>query len=188
MPLGAVSIFFIIIQPILFGTWCGLCLVTAVITVVMIPYSIDELIATAQFLLQSRRAGRPFWRTFWRGDQLPGGGRDTIPGMDARFGDALKTFATGGVTFPWTLVAASALGVVLMCTRLLFGAGDTMADSDHLVGCIVITVAVTSFAEVARPVRLINVPLGAWLIAAPFVPSAARRQSAPPRALQSVLR
>ena len=60
-----------------------------------------------------------------------------------------------------------------MCTRLLFGAGDAMADSDHLVGCIVITVAVTSFAEVARPVRLINVPLGAWLIVAPFVISGA---------------
>ena len=173
VPLGAVSILFIIIQPILFDTWCGQCLVTAVITVLMIPYAIDELIATVQFLLQSGRAGRPFWRTFWHGDQLPGGGRDTNPGIDAPLRVVLKTFATGGVTFPWTLVAAAALGVVLMCTRLLLGASGAMADSDHLVGCIVITVAVTAFAEVARPVRFINVPLGAWLIAAPFVISGA---------------
>ena len=27
----------------------------------------------------------------------------------------------------------------------------------------------TAFAEVARPLRLLNVPMGVWLIAAPFV-------------------
>ena len=169
VPLGAVSIFFIIIQPILFDTWCGLCLITAVITVLMIPYAADELVATTQFLLQSRRAGRPFWRTFWRGGQLPGGARDNNPGIDSPIGAVLKTFVTGGVTYPWTLAAVTALGVILMCTRLLFGASDAMADSDHLIGCLIITVSVTAFAEIARPLRLLNVPMGAWLIAAPFV-------------------
>ena len=169
VPLGAVSIFFIIIQPILFDTWCGLCLITAVITVLMIPYAADELVATTQFLLQSRRAGRPFWRTFWRGGQLPGGARDNNPGIDSPIGAVLETFVTGGVTYPWTLAAVTALGVILMCTRLLFGASDAMADSDHLIGCLIITVSVTAFAEIARPLRFLNVPMGAWLIAAPFV-------------------
>ena len=63
----------------------------------------------------------------------------------------------------------TALGVMLMCTRLLFGASDAMAESDHLIGCLIITVSVTAFAEIARPLRFLNVPMGAWLIAAPFV-------------------
>ena len=37
VPLGVVSIYFIVIQPIVIGTWCTLCLVTAVAMLVMIP-------------------------------------------------------------------------------------------------------------------------------------------------------
>lgn len=82
VPLGAVSIGFIIIQPVLIGDWCGLCLATAVVSVLMIPYALDELLATAQFLLRARRAGRPFWRIFWRGGGgLPGA--QCEPGEDA---------------------------------------------------------------------------------------------------------
>jgi nucleoside-diphosphate-sugar epimerase len=169
VPLGAVSIAFIIIQPTLIGTWCGLCLVTAAITVIMIPYSLDELAATTQFLIQTKRVGRSAWRAFWRGGSLPGGGRDTHPGLASPFATVVKTFAFGGVTFPPTLVAASFIGVALLCTRLLFGTEGAMADSDHVVGCLVITIAVTAFAEVGRAVRFLNIPLGAWLIVSPFV-------------------
>lgn len=44
-----------------------------------------------------------------------------------------------------------------------------MANSDHVVGALVITVAIIATAEVARALRFINVALGAWLIAAPFL-------------------
>jgi hypothetical protein len=44
-----------------------------------------------------------------------------------------------------------------------------MADSDHIVGGLVITVAIVAMAEVARPLRFINVALGLWLIAAPWL-------------------
>ena len=37
VPLGGVSIFFIIIQPIAIGTWCTLCLLGALAMVAMIP-------------------------------------------------------------------------------------------------------------------------------------------------------
>ena len=43
-----------------------------------------------------------------------------------------------------------------------------MADSDHLVGALVIMIAVTAMAEVARPARFLNVPLGLWLAVAPW--------------------
>ena len=37
VPLGVVSIYFIVIQPIVIGTWCTLCLITAAAMLVMIP-------------------------------------------------------------------------------------------------------------------------------------------------------
>jgi len=169
VPLGVVSITFIMIQPTLLGTWCGLCLVTAAITVILIPYSLDELIATVQFLTQSKRAGRSLWRTFWLGGSLPGGGCDVSPSIASPPGVALKAFLTGGVTFPRTLVGCIAIGVLLMCTRVVFGTEGAMANSDHVMGCLVITIAVTALAEVGRPVRFLNIPIGAWLILAPFV-------------------
>jgi hypothetical protein len=169
VPLGAVSITFIMIQPTLIGTWCGLCLVTAAITVFLIPYSLDELVATLQFLVQSKRSGGSLWRTFWMGGSLPGGGCDRNPGIDAPAGAVIRTFLNGGVTFPPTLLACIGIGVLLMCTRLVFGTEGAMANSDHVVGCLVITIGVTALAEVGRPIRLLNAPLGAWLILAPFV-------------------
>jgi conjugative transfer region protein TrbK len=39
--------------------------------------------------------------------------------------------------------------------------------SDHIVGCLVILVAITAMAEIVRAVRFPNIALGAWLAAAP---------------------
>jgi hypothetical protein len=70
-----------------------------------------------------------------------------------------------------------AIGVSLMFTRLTFGAEGAMADIDHLVGSLVITVSVIAFAEVARPVRFLNIPLGLALIIAPFLVEATTLQT-----------
>src|SRR3546814_18642111 len=56
-----------------------------------------------------------------------------------------------------------------MLTRMILGSEGAMANSDHVVGALVITVAIIATAEVARALRFINVALGAWLIAAPFM-------------------
>lgn len=42
-----------------------------------------------------------------------------------------------------------------------------MANNDHVVGALVVTVAIIAMAEVVRPLRFINVLFGAWLIVAP---------------------
>ena len=55
-----------------------------------------------------------------------------------------------------------------MFTRLTFGTVSPMADSDHLVGALVVTTAVIAMAEVARPLRFINVLFGAWVVVAPW--------------------
>ncbi|MEX0408807.1 NAD-dependent epimerase/dehydratase family protein [Aquibium sp. LZ166] len=168
VPLGVVSIYFIIIQPIVIGTYCTLCLLAALAMLIMIPYSLDELVAMGQFLVQNIRRGRPFWRSFFMGDALPGSGKDEKrPGFDVP-SRQLACDAARGVTIPWTLVVSAVLGVWLMFSRLVFGTEPPMADSDHLVGALILTVAVIAMAEVARPLRFINIAFGFWLIGAPW--------------------
>lgn len=169
VPLGAVSIFFIIIQPVLIGTWCTLCLLAAVAMVIMIPYSLDELVAMGQFLVQVRRERKPFWRAFFQGDVVGSGKEEPQSQLDLPPRALLREMFLGGVNFPWTLLLATAIGVALMFTRLLFGTEGAMADNDHLVGSLVVTVSVMAMAEVGRALRFANVAFGAWLIAAPFV-------------------
>jgi len=168
VPLGVVSIYFIIIQPIVIGTWCSLCLLAAAVMLVMIPYALDELVAMGQFLVQSHGRGEPFWRTFFQGGTSPGSGQDRHPGFDALLRQAFAS-ALRGVTLPWTLLASAVVGATLMFTRLLFGTEPPLAHSDHLVGALIVTVAVMALAEVGRPLRFINVAFGLWLVSAPWV-------------------
>lgn len=168
LPLGIVSIYFIIIQPIVIGTWCTLCLIAALAMAVMITYSLDEFVAMGQFLVWARRKGKPFWRTFWMGDAMEGGSDDTSKGLLGTTRERLRE-GVRGVTFPVTLLLSVAIGVWLTFTRLIFGSSGDMADSDHLVGALVVAFSIMAFAEVGRAVRFINIPFGAWLILAPWV-------------------
>lgn len=168
LPLGGVSIYFIIIQPIVIGTWCTLCLIAALAMAVMIPYSLNEFVAMGQFMLGAHRKGKPFWRTFWTGDAMEGGSADTSKGLIGTTREQIGE-ATRGVTYPWTLLLSIVLGVWLTFTRLSFDSAGAMANSDHLVGALVVTFSIMAFAEVGRAMRFINIPLGAWLIAAPWL-------------------
>jgi uncharacterized membrane protein len=168
LPLGVVSIYFIIIQPIEIGTWCTLCLIAALAMGLMIPFSLNEFVAMGQFLADARRRGRPFWRTFWTGGAMEGGSDDASRGLLGTTPEMLGE-AARGVTFPVTLLLSIAIGLWLTFTRLTFGSSGHMADSDHLVGALVVTFAIIAFAEVGRAVRFINIPLGVWLIVAPWL-------------------
>jgi hypothetical protein len=168
LPLGIVSIVFIIIQPIVIGTWCTLCLIAALAMLLMIPYSLDEFVAMGQFLTDARRKGKPFWRTFWMGDAMEGGNPDTSKGLLGTMRENLAQ-GTRGMTFPITLLLSTAVGVWLMFTRLTFDSSGAMANSDHLIGALVVTFSIIAFSEVARSVRFINIPFGAWLLAAPWL-------------------
>jgi hypothetical protein len=64
-PLGGVSILLVILQPVMFDTWCTLCLTTAVISVVMIGPTMDEVLASLQHLKRVSLAGGSVWRAFW---------------------------------------------------------------------------------------------------------------------------
>jgi nucleoside-diphosphate-sugar epimerase len=169
VPLGGVSIFFIIIQPLMIGTYCTLCLIAALAMVIMIPLTLDEVLAMGQYMLQSVRAGRSFWRTFFMGGPDPLARADKRdPGFEAHFFKQVSA-ATWGVTVPWTLLASCVLGAWLMFSRMMLATAGPIANNDHVVGALVITIAVCAMAEVARPVRFLNLLLGVWLLAAPWL-------------------
>lgn len=169
VPLGAVSIFFIIIQPIVIGTWCTLCLVAAAAMLLQIPYSLDELVASGQFLLDRKRKGKSALLAFLRGDTMEGGRRTPPDDFERPARAVLRDMLSGGVNVPWTLAASTVLGIWLMCTRLVFGTEGAQADSDHLLGALIVTVSITAMAEAARPARFINVLLAVALMFAPFM-------------------
>ena len=168
VPLGAVSIFFIIIQPIMIGTYCTLCLIQAFAMLLMIPIALDEVVAMGQYMARSRREGRPLVRTFFKGGPDPKS--DSADEQEPR-GPFAQQLRKGlfGVSFPWPLIACTALGIWLMFSRMAFGTSGTLADSDHLLGALIVTVSVIALAEPARALRFLNVPMGLWIAASPFV-------------------
>lgn len=64
-PLGLVSVMLVVFQPVLFDAWCTLCLVTAAISVVMIGPSLDEVLASLQYLKRVKQSGESVWKGFW---------------------------------------------------------------------------------------------------------------------------
>ncbi|MGE0823510.1 MAG: SPW repeat protein [Candidatus Binatia bacterium] len=138
----------------------------------MIPLTLDEVVAMCQFMAKSYRDGKPFWRTFWQGDTIEGGGSDTrSPDVGTFPQQPLQVYraAVWGMSVPWTLVLSSILGLWLMFAPTVFGSTEAAADSNHLTGALIITIAVIAMAEVVRAGRLLNLILGGWLLLAPWV-------------------
>ncbi len=169
-PLGITSVFFIIIQPVVIGTWSTLTLIAAAAVLVQIPYSLDEMLATLQFMRRRVRAGRSLLRVFLFGD-TDEMGASSAPADEfaARPSKVLREMFTGGVSLPWNLTAAAAIGAWLMCTRLTLGTSGAMADADHVLGAIVLTILSLAAAEVARALRLLLLPVAAALAVLPFI-------------------
>jgi nucleoside-diphosphate-sugar epimerase len=169
VPLGAVSIFFIIIQPIVIGTWCTLCLVAAAAMLLQVPYAFDELVASGQFLLDRKRKGKSVVLAFLRGDTMEGGRRTPPDDFERPARVVVRDMLGGGVNVPWTLALSALLGIWLMCTRLIFGTEGAQADSDHLLGALIVTISIAAMGEAARPARFINILLAIALMFAPFM-------------------
>ncbi|MGH2403063.1 MAG: vitamin K epoxide reductase family protein, partial [bacterium] len=166
VPLGIVSVVLIILQPLAVGAWCTLCLVSALLMLLMVALSLDEVLASIEFLMESKRAGRSVWRMFWNGGTMPeriadvGLARHDMGGWREIF---------WGTTLPWNLILSALLGAWLMASPDLFNTTGGAADSDHLLGALVVVTAVLAMTEVARAVRFLNIPLALAIIAAPWL-------------------
>ncbi|HEK21342.1 vitamin K epoxide reductase family protein [Mucilaginibacter sp.] len=166
IPLGVVSIVLITLQPVSVGHWCTICLITAIAMVVMIPLTLDEVVAMIQFLSRRVKEGKPFWRTFWMGDTVKGGSKDVRTPL---FTESLsKTLpAMGwGMNVPWSLLLCTAIGLWWMFYPGNFNLTGKAANYFTTLGALVVTFSVIAMAEVGRTLRFINFIFAIWLVAA----------------------
>lgn len=173
VPLGLTHIILVILQPVAVGAWCTLCLAAAFLMLIMIPFTVDEVIVTGQFLAAARREGRPLWRTFWVGGTMRGGEADT---RTPRYGAPIRAMfapSTWGVTVPWTLAASALLGVWVMSLPAVLRSVPPAAHGAHVIGALVVTAAVIATAEVVRVLRLANVLFGVSIAASGWLLSGA---------------
>lgn len=117
VPLSIVSISFVIIQPIVIGTWATLTLVAAAAMLIQVPYAIDDLIATIQFVRRRAKQGRNWLRVFLFGDADEAGGIDDSDEFGRGPFAIARDMLAGGVNLPLNLAAAGLIGASLLFTR-----------------------------------------------------------------------
>ncbi|HSX10789.1 MAG TPA: vitamin K epoxide reductase family protein, partial [Chlamydiales bacterium] len=168
VPLGLVSITLIVLQPLVVGSWCFLCLVTAVCMMVMISFAVDEVVAVLQFLRKKRQEGKALASVFWKGDSCQNAEEDLrTPHLEASMGAIVKA-STWGVGVPWNLVVSALLGGAMMLSPWFFDLPQGASDSAHVVGALAIVISVIAMAEVIRKVRYVNILLGLWILLSPI--------------------
>jgi len=134
---------------------------------IMISLTLDEVVAMLQFLVQARQEGQSLWQVFWLGGKLrrvPEAAAGTVHAGVMR---PMAMF--WGVSLPWNLLVGAAAGLWLMFAPFTLGSVGMAAHSDHLIGALIVTVAVIALAEVGRTARFVNVLFGAWVIASPWL-------------------
>ena len=163
LPLGATSVILVIMQPVVVGAWCGLCLISAVALLTSVPLAVHEAIAVGQFLLEAKSQKKDLWQIFWMGGSIINGG--TMDPDRTKFNLKQRWIASiQGVTVPWTLIVQLVIGLWLMARPDVISFSTESANCDHLFGAIIVTVAAVATAEVTRIVRYANVAAGAALV------------------------
>lgn len=64
-PLGLVSVLLVILQPVMFDSWCTLCLASGFISVIMIGPAMDEMLASLQYMQRVKHSNANYWKAFW---------------------------------------------------------------------------------------------------------------------------
>jgi len=171
IPLGVVSITLVILQPVSVGHWCTLCLTSALVSLIMIPFTIDEAVATIQLMRDEKsRHNTSYWTPLWFGGTMPQGRieekNDPATLLQHTWTEAGKDI----LHRPWNLFLIMALGIWVVAAPTVLGYSGQMADSNHIAGALIVTfVAVIAMSEVARPLRYVHILFGLWLIAAPWL-------------------
>jgi uncharacterized membrane protein len=175
-PLSAVSVGLVIAQPVLYDSWCTLCIVTAVISMLMVGPAMDEVLASIQHVKRSAARGQG-WRAFWGRDVEEIGERAMTGGGAGESGRRW----TMGWTMGWAMGAHTAvalLGVWITAAPAVFGYDGALRTSDHVAGPLVASFGCLAVWRVTRAMRWPNLVLGAWVamagwIFSPGEPSAA---------------
>ncbi len=177
IPLGLTHIILVISQPVIVHHWCSMCLFAALIMLPMLPLEVDEVIAMCQHVKQAKQRGDrngSLWAIFWKGGTAEGCTDDDPAPAIVKFSETpwnIFKATIWGVSFPWTLVATTMLGVTLMFCPTWFGVNinTTAADIGHLGGALIVTISVICMGEVVRIGRYLNlllvivVGIGPWI-------------------------
>ncbi|MGI0042896.1 MAG: vitamin K epoxide reductase family protein [Nitrososphaeraceae archaeon] len=165
VPLGIVSIVLMIMQPVIVGAWCTICLITAIFMVLMVALSLDEVLAMIEYLQQTRRSGKSVWHTFWHGgDAL---GDNLTPHRRSETNQLNEMF--WGVTITWNLLVVVVLGGWLMAAPAVFQTQGLYANINYILGAVFWVVTFIAFAEVARAARFLNIAAAIVLIVLPWL-------------------
>lgn len=177
IPLGLTHIFLVISQPVVVHHWCTMCLLAALIMLPMIPLEVDEVVAMFQHVRQAKQRGDrggSLWAIFWKGGTAenctPDKRSPALIDMPAKPWNLFLS-SIWGMSFPWTLVVCSVLGLGVMASPTLFGIDieTHAADVGHLGGALIVTVSVIAMGEVIRIGRYVNVPLGLAVAVGPWL-------------------
>jgi hypothetical protein len=171
---GLVATFGILVQPLFFGTWSSLMLLLALLMMGTVILSVDEVVATLQFIVRARRDGTPYWQAFWVGSQAVVGGH-----VDARSPSHAEVYyhlfpaMCWGLTFPLTLLLSVFVGAWLLVSGNNFSNMEGLGSyaiwtANHVLGALIIITSLLSCAEVLRFLRHINFALGLMVCIIPW--------------------
>jgi len=169
IPLGVVSITLIILQPLSVGSWCSLCLASASISLIMIPFTIDEAMATIQMMIQQKKKGNSLWRILWFGSTMDDGDHKDKEEPEVVLKVTMKSMVHDLLLRPWNLVLITLIAIWIMVSPSALQFSGSLADSNHLIGALIITFTIISMSEVARTLRFINILFAIWIAISPFI-------------------
>ncbi|GAB3536156.1 hypothetical protein GCM10027443_26040 [Pontibacter brevis] len=170
VPLGIVSITLVILQPVSVGYWCTLCLTSAMVSLLMIPFTIDEVLATIQVMRQEKkRRGTSYWTSFWFGATMEGGDMEETKNPETLLEHTFSEVYHDLFLRPWNQFIIMLIGMWIMAAPGVLGYSGQIANSSYLTGAIIVAFAVIAMSEVGRPLRYLQILFGLWLIAAPWV-------------------
>jgi uncharacterized membrane protein len=159
IPAGIVSIVLVILQPWAVGAWCTLCLISAFLCLITLPPAADEIVASVEFILQRKKQGVPILKSLFFGDVRP-----------ASPGESHKPEPTPfELSVPWNLGLSGIAGFWLLAAPSVLGITGVLANQHYLMGALVLTFAVLAMSEAARTARLMNLPLGVWILVMPWI-------------------
>ena len=170
IPIAIFHVALVISQPLVVNGWCTSCLLAALLMLPLIPLTIDEVIAAAQFVGGARARGVPAWQAFWLGDpprhDVAEPSVVTLSATPRRPASLahLATDAVRGLSVPWTLAVAAAFGVWLLFAPWVFASSGLAETSSIVSGTLIVAVAVTTMAEPLRVGRFVLTAIGIWLI------------------------
>lgn len=176
IPVGSVSILLIISQPLVVGHWCFWCLLTAAAMLCMIALAIDEVVAAIQFLMRVKKSNpEKFWQTFWHGGKPTYANIEKNRELEQNI--SLSSLVRGvSPTIP--LMGSLFVGAWLMVAPTIRGSTNNVGHVEDCIGPLVIAVSMIAMAEVARPVRYLNLGLGMILFFALFLAGSTRFEQA----------